>query len=149
MAFSLPQRKDSAGGVLEYGHPAYIHYVKIWSMYGAAGLSGLSDRLIGILHGYIQHPVWRHALRALLLAHGISGSGVAAGEFEHRIKIVGPHGTIFHGPAEERRVESFSCILVRSGQLNPAKRTCGMLIDICHSSKSIRPRACEACAATI
>ena len=72
---------------------------------------------------------------ALFLAHGISSSRIAPGELKHGVEVVRPHGTVFHGPAEERRVKFFGCILVRRRQFNPAKRTCGMLIDICHSPK--------------
>src|SRR5882724_927517 len=121
MAFGLPQGKDRPGGVLENGHSSYVHYIECWSMYGAAGLSSFSHGLISIFNGNIKHPVRRHALRPLLLAHGVGSSGVAAGKLEHGIKVVRPHGTVLHGPAEERCVESLGCILVCSRQFNPAK----------------------------
>src|SRR5882762_2559518 len=78
MAFGLPKRKDRAGGVLENGHPAEVHYVECGCMHWAASLSGFSHRLIGIFNCNIKHPVRRHALCALVLAQGVSGSGIAA-----------------------------------------------------------------------
>src|SRR5947208_16355974 len=86
----LPHAEMRAGRVLDHSHTPEIHDVKRRHHHGATELLGLASGLIGAAHRDVNHPVWRHTLRALICSQCVSGGCIATLYFKDRVELAWP-----------------------------------------------------------
>ena len=76
-------------------------------------------------------------LSALIGTERVGCSGVAALQLEYRVDPIGPHGMVDRGPSKDGAVEILGGGLVGGAELDPAKRSGEMLVDVGHGEVSL------------
>ena len=76
-------------------------------------------------------------MRTLFGTESASGGGFAVLEFEFSVKIVRTHRVVVSCPSKERGVETFRGVLVGRVEFDPAEVSGRVLVDVCHSGRSL------------
>ena len=133
----LPGAKYRAGRILDDRHPPGVHYVESWGQHFTAELLRFRGGCVCVFYQDVNQPVGRHTLRTLLGTQRASSSRFAALQLEYGVKIVRPHRHVIGVPAKERYVKLLGSGLVSCVEFNPAEGTGGVLINVCHSRRSL------------
>src|SRR5580704_2237311 len=126
----LPETEDGSGGILHNRHAAGIENIEGRSEDGAAEFCGASCGSVRAIDGDVELPVGRNAVGELFGTKGAACGGVASVEAKNRIEVVGAHGHVVGGPAEDFGVEVDGGRLVGGGEFDPAKCAGSVFFDV-------------------